>query len=147
MDDIQAAARILGVRLVTLRASTQSDIEAAFASIAGPDFHGLVVAADPLFFQHRDQLIAMVARRSIPAIYSDRLFSESGGLMSYGTDIPDGFRLAGVYTGRILTGEKPSDLPVQRSTKVELLLNMQAAKALGIHVPASLLALADEVIE
>ena len=100
-----------------------------------------------LFFQYRDQLIATVSRRAIPAIYPDRLFSEAGGLMSYGTDIPDGYRLAGTYVGRILKGEKPSDLPVQQSTKVELLLNLKAAKTLGITFPLTLLGRADEVIE
>jgi len=105
------------------------------------------VTSASLFFQHRDQLIAMVARRAIPAIYPDRLFSEAGGLMSYGTDIPDGYRLAGTYVGRILKGEKPSDLPVQQSTKVELLLNLKTATALGLTFPLPLLGRADEVIE
>jgi putative tryptophan/tyrosine transport system substrate-binding protein len=147
VDAVQAAARVLGLRLLTVRARTQADIEAAFASISRQDIRGLVVTTASLFFQHRDQLITMAARRAIPAIYPDRLFSEAGGLMSYGTDIPDGYRLAGTYVGRILKGEKPSNLPVQQSTKVELLLNIKTAKALGMTFPQTLLARADEVIE
>jgi putative tryptophan/tyrosine transport system substrate-binding protein len=147
MDDVQAAARVLGLRLVILRARTQADIEAAFANISLQDIQGLVVTTASLFFQHRDQLIAMVARRAIPAIYPDRLFYEAGGLMSYETDVPDGYRLAGTYVGRILKGEKPSNLPVQQSTKVEMLLNMKTAKALGLTFPLTLLGRADEVIE
>jgi putative tryptophan/tyrosine transport system substrate-binding protein len=104
-------------------------------------------AADPLFFTERDFLIAMVARRAIPAVYSDRIFSEAGGLMSYGTDIPDAYHIAGVYTGRILKGEKPVDLPVQQSTKVEFVINIKTAKALGLTIPETLLATADEVIQ
>jgi putative tryptophan/tyrosine transport system substrate-binding protein len=147
VDDLQAAARILGLRLVILHARTQADIEAVFANISEQDFRALVVTSTSLFFQHRDRLIATVARRAIPAIYPDRLFSEAGGLMSYGTDIPDGYRLAGAYVGRILKGEKPADLPVQQSTKVELLLNLKTAKALGMTFPLTLLGRADGVIE
>jgi putative ABC transport system substrate-binding protein len=135
------------VRLLILYASSPSDIDAAFASIARQDISGLLTTADPLFFRQRDQLVALAARQAVPAIYSDRVFFEAGGLMSYGTDIPDGFRWAGVYTGRILKGEKPADLPVQRSTKVELVINMKIAKALGVTIPETLLATADKVIE
>ena len=147
VDDVQAAARVLGLRLLILRARTQADTEAAFASISQQDIRGLVVTTASLFFQYREQLITMVAGRAIPAIYPDRLFSEAGGLMSYGTDIPDGYRLAGTYVGRVLKGEKPSDLPVQQSTKVELVLNMKTSKALGVTFPLPLLGRADEVIE
>jgi putative ABC transport system substrate-binding protein len=147
VDDLQAAARVLGLRLLILRASTQADIEASFASISWEDIRGLAVTATSLFYQHRVQLIAMAARRFMPAIYPDRLFSEAGGLMSYGTDVPDAYRLAGIYVGRILKGEKPADLPVQQSTRIELVINMKTAKALGLTVPQSILLRADEVIE
>jgi len=145
--EIQTAAHLLGVRLLILYASSPSDIEAAFVSIARQDTSGLLTTADSLFFRQRDQLVALAARQAVPAIYSDRVFSEAGGLMSYGTDIPDEFRWAGVYTGRILKGEKPADLPVQQSTKIELVINLKTAKALGLTVPQSILARSDEVIE
>ena len=147
VDDVQAAARVLGLHLLILRARTQADIEAAFANISRQGIRGLVVTTASLFFQHRDQLIAMVARCAIPAIYPDRLFCEAGGLMSYGTDIPDGYRLAGTYVGRILKGEKPSNLPVQQSTKVELMINLKTARSLSLTFPTALLVRADEVIE
>jgi len=146
-EEIQAAARLLGIRLLILGASSPSDIEVAFASMARQDVGGLVTAADPLMFQQHDRIIALVARRALPAIYSDRFFVEDGGLMSYGTALSDAERLAGIYTGRILGGEKPADLPVQRSTKVELVINLKTAKALGISFPLTLLGRADEVIE
>ena len=146
-EEIQAAARILGVRLLTLHASSPYDIEVAFASIARQEIGSLLTTADPLFFLQRDLVIALVARRALPAVYSDRFFVEGGGLMSYGADASDGVRLAGVYTGRILKGEKPADLPVQQSTKVELIINLKTAKALGLAVPQTLLARANEVIE
>jgi putative tryptophan/tyrosine transport system substrate-binding protein len=141
--EIQTAAHLLGVRLLIQNASSPSDIEAAFASIARQDTSGLLTTADNLFFRQRDQLVALAARQAVPAIYSDRAFSEAGGLMSYGSDIPDGFRWAGVYTGRILRGEKPADLPVQQSTKIELGINLKTAKALRLAVPDKLLATAD----
>jgi putative tryptophan/tyrosine transport system substrate-binding protein len=146
-EEIQAAAPSSGVRLLTLYASSPSDIEEAFASMAAQNVAGLMTGADPLMFEQRDRIIALVARLGIPAIYSDRLFVESGGLMSYGANSLDGFRLAGAYTGRILNGEKPANLPVQRSTKVEFALNLRSAKAFGISLPRTLLGRADEVIE
>jgi putative ABC transport system substrate-binding protein len=106
-----------------------------------------MTAAEPLFFLNSGLIVALADRHAIPAIYSDRTFFDAGGLMSYGTDTPDGYRRAGVYTGRILKGEKPADLPVQESTKVELALNLKVAKALGITFPTSLLVRADQVIE
>jgi putative tryptophan/tyrosine transport system substrate-binding protein len=127
--------------------SSPSDIEDAFERIARADIGGLMPAADPLMFQQRDRIVALAARRSIPAIYSSRLFIESGGLISYGTDEPAGHRQVGIYTGRILHGEKPSDLPVQQSTKVELAIKLKTAKALGLTFPLTLLGRADEVIE
>ena len=146
-EEIQAAARVLGLRLLILKVSSPNDIEAAFASIARQDIGGVMNADDPLLGQERDRIVALVARLAVPAIYSNRGFFEAGGLMSYGTDMPEGFRQAGVYTGRILKGEKPADLPVQQSTRVELTLNLKTAKALGITFPTALLTRADEVIE
>jgi putative ABC transport system substrate-binding protein len=145
-NSIQDAAQVLGLRLLILRASSPNEMVAAFASLA-PQIGGLLTTADPLFFTERDLLIALVARRAIPAVYSDRYFSEAGGLMSYSTDSPDAFRLAGVYTGRVLKGEKPADLPVQQSAKIELVINLKTAKALGLTIPETLLATADQVIE
>jgi putative ABC transport system substrate-binding protein len=146
-EEIQVAAGKLGVRLLTVYTSSPNDIEAAFANMDRQETGGLLTTADPLFFQQLDRIIALVARRAFPAIYSDRVFVEAGGLMSYGTDTPEGFRQAGIYTGRILKGEKPADLPVQQSTKVELVINLKVAKATGITIPTALLVRADEVIE
>jgi putative ABC transport system substrate-binding protein len=148
INEMQTATKLLGLRLLVLHVRTPNDLEAAFASIAQQDIGGLVTTADPLFFRERGRtLVELVARRGIPAIYSDRVFFESGGLMSYGVDIPDGFRLAGIYVGRILNGEKPADLPVQQATKLELVINLKTAKALGLAIPERLLATADQVIE
>jgi putative ABC transport system substrate-binding protein len=146
-EEIQAAARVLGLRLLILKVSSPNDIEAAFASIARQDISGVINADDPLLGQERDRIVALVARLAVPAIYSNRGFFEAGGLMSYGTDMPEGFRQAGVYTGRILKGEKPADLPVQQITNVKLYINLQTAKALGLAMPLPLLRRADEVIE
>jgi putative ABC transport system substrate-binding protein len=145
-DEIQAAARLLGVRLIMFNATTTDDIKAAFAGFVAQRIGGFMTAAEPLFFLNRDLIVALAARHAIPAIYSDRTFFEAGGLMSYGA-VGDAYRQVGVYTGRILKGEKPADLPVQESTKVELALNLEVAKALGITFPTSLLVRADEVIE
>jgi putative ABC transport system substrate-binding protein len=144
---IQEAAQSLGLRLVILQASGPDNIASAFASLAPQDIGGLLTTADPLFFAERELLTALVARRAIPAVYSDRVFCEAGGLMSYGTDIPDAYRLTGVYTARILKGEKPGDLPVQQSTRIEFVINLKAVKALGLSIPETLLATADEVIQ
>jgi putative tryptophan/tyrosine transport system substrate-binding protein len=145
--EIQAAADRLGVRLLILNTSSPSDIETAFARITQQGIDGVLTTAEPLFFQQSERLIALAARHAVPAIYSSRRFFEAGGLISYGNVGLDEFRQAGVYTGRILKGEKPADLPVQQSTKVELMINLKTAKALGLTVPPSLLARADEVIE
>jgi putative ABC transport system substrate-binding protein len=143
---IQTAADFLGVRLLILHASNPSDIEAAFANISRQAIGGLLTTADPFFARQRGQLVALVARQAIPAIYQARV-AEAGGLMSYGTDINDAYRMAGVYTGRMLKGESPADLPVQRSTKTKLVINLKTAKALGLTIPETLLATADEVIQ
>jgi len=146
--DLQAVADTLGVRLHVLHASTEADFEAAFATAARLRAAALVIgSADPWFNSHAAELGALALRHSVPAIFQYREFAAAGGLMSYGGDTTASYRLAGVYTGRILKGEKPADLPVVQSTKVELILNLKTAKALGITVPVPLSGRADEVIE
>ena len=146
--DLQAIADTLGVRLHVLHASAEADFEAAFATAAQLRAAALVISgADPLFGGHAAQLGALALRHRVPAIYQYREFAAAGGLMSYGGYTTDTYRLGGVYTGRILKGEKPADLPVVQSTKVELILNLKTAKALGITVPVPLSGRADEVIE
>jgi putative ABC transport system substrate-binding protein len=145
--DVQEAAAGVGQSLHVARASTPDEIDAAFAELAALRVDALAVAADAMFNARRRQLIALAAQYRMPAIYFIRDFAQSGGLMSYGGSPDDAYRLAGIYAGRILKGEKPGDLPVQQSTKVELLLNLKTAKAQGVAVPPTLLARADEVIE
>jgi len=143
---MQDAARSLGRQIVVLNASSDSDIDAAFAKLV-QQAGGLVVGSDGFITGHAKQLAALAARHMIPAIVEWRAFAAAGGLMSYGPSEADAFRQAGVYTGRILKGEKPADLPVQQSTKVELVINLKTAKALGLTMPLPLLGRADEVIE
>jgi putative ABC transport system substrate-binding protein len=145
--ELQAAARKLGVQLHVLRASTEAEIDTAFSVLAQLRAGGLVIGSDVFFNTRSEQLAALSLRHAVPTIYQYREFSAAGGLMSYGTNIGDGFRLCGVYAGRILKGERPDDLPVMQATKVELIINMKAAKALGLTVPLTLLGRADEVIE
>jgi putative ABC transport system substrate-binding protein len=145
--DVHDVARSLSLRVHILNAGTDREIETAFARLVEHRAGGLVVAADPFFFSRREQLVALASRHAVPAIYEWRDFPALGGLMSYGTDLADAWRRAGTYAGRILNGEKPSELPVQQSTKVELTINLKTAKALGLTVPPTLLARADEVIE
>jgi putative ABC transport system substrate-binding protein len=146
--DLQAVADTLAVRLHVLHASTEADFEAVFATAAQLRAAALVIStADPLFNSHAAQLGALALRHSVPAIYQLREFATAGGLMSYGGYTTDTYRLGGVYTGRILKGEKPADLPVVQSTKVELIVNLKTARALGITVPLPLSGRADEVIE
>jgi putative ABC transport system substrate-binding protein len=147
LADAEAAARTLGLRLIVLRATSEREIDAAFATIVQQGAAALDVAVDPFFTARRDQIVALAARNRIPAVYPLRDFAVAGGLMSYGTDFVDSYRQAGVYTGRIVRGEKPADLPVQRSTKFEFVINFKTAKALGLAVPNSMQLLADEVIE
>jgi putative tryptophan/tyrosine transport system substrate-binding protein len=145
--DVQAAARTLGLGLHILNASTEREIEVAFASVIQMRAGGLVVGTDAFFSGRLEQISALASRYAVPAIYQFREFVAAGGLMAYGGNVMDAFRKVGVYTGRILNGEKPADLPVQQVTKVDLYINLKTAKALGLTIPAMLLARADEVIE
>jgi len=147
LRDVEAAARVLGLQLIVLRAGTEEEMETAFATIPLQGAGALLVGIDAFFAAHSDRIIALAARDKLPAIYGLRDFVVSGGLMSYGTDFADSYRQAGIYTGRILRGEKPADLPVQQSTKFEFIINFKTAKALGIEVPNSMQLLANEVIE
>jgi putative ABC transport system substrate-binding protein len=144
---LQAAAGALGLQLHVLHASTERDLDAAFATLVQLRTSALVIGADPFFNSRIEQLVAMTIRHPMPTISHLREFTTAGGLMSYGGSNTDAFRLAGVYTGRILKGEKPADLPVQQSTKIELVINLKTAKALGLTVPLTLQYAADEVIE
>ena len=145
--ELPAAARTLGLELHTLNASSENEINDAFASLAKLRAGAVLITADGLFTSYSKQLAALALRYAVPAIYQNRAFAAAGGLLSYGGSTADAWRLAGVYAGRILNGEKPADLPAQQSTKVELFLNLKTAKALGLEVPPTLLARADEIIE
>jgi putative ABC transport system substrate-binding protein len=147
MQVFQKAALSLGLSIQVINVHTQSDFDSAFKTLAEAQVGGLVIAADALFSSQGEYLATLAARYAIPAIHQFRTFAKSGGLMSYGTNNIDAWRQTGIYAGRILKGEKPADLPVQQSTKVELILNLKTAKALGLAVPISLLGRADEVIE
>src|SRR5262245_16995410 len=145
--EARAAAAAIGRQIEVLTVSTNGDIDAAFASLVQKRADALLVSPDPLFINRRVQLQSLAARYAVPAIYSLRENAEAGGLMSYGSSITDLFRQTGIYVGRILKGEKPSDLPVMRATKFEFVINLQTAKLLNLTIPPTLLALADEVIE
>jgi putative ABC transport system substrate-binding protein len=144
---VPAAASGLGLRATVLGASTADQIDEAFATIVQQQIGALFVSADPVFFAQRARVAALAARHAVPATYADREIVEAGGLMSYGASRSDAYRQAGVYVSRILKGEKPGDLPVVLPTKFELVLNLKTAKSLGLTVPATLLAIVDEVIE
>jgi putative ABC transport system substrate-binding protein len=143
----EEAARAKGLQLSILNASTETEIDAAFAAVVDQKADGLIVAADPFFDTRREQLVAPAAHYKIPTIYFERNFSIVGGLISYGSSLADAYRQMGIYAGRILKGEKPADLPIQQPTKFELVINLKTAKALGLTVPEKLLFTADEVVE
>ena len=147
LEQIQAAARTLGLQTRVLNASYETEIETAFATLVQERGEALLVVSDPLFTGRRDELVTLAARNAIPAVYQYREFTASGGLLSYGTNLMDTYRQAGVYIGKILKGSQPADLPVEQATKIEMVVNLKTAKALGLEVPTSILLRADEVIE
>jgi putative ABC transport system substrate-binding protein len=147
LRDVEPAARAMGLQIQVLNASTSREIDAAFATIVCERPDALFVGNDAFFNARRVQLVLLAGRHGVPAIYSDREYAETGGLMTYGSNIVDVYRQVGVYTGRILKGAKPADLPVVQSSKFELVINAQTARMLGLTVPPTLLARADEVIE
>ena len=147
LRDIREAAARLGLQLVVVRANAESEFDAAFSTLAGERAGALLVCSSPFFNSRREQLVVLAARHAVPAMFEWRDFAAAGGLMSYGTSLADAYRQVGVYAGQILGGAKPGDLPVVQSTKFELVINLSTAKALGIEVPPTLSARADEIIE
>jgi len=145
--DVAAGAASLGIHVEILNASTATEIDAAFAKLPQQPGNVLLVSTDAVFFIRRAQIIALAARHALPVMFDNREYVAAGGLVSYGTDIADMYRQVGVYTGKILKGEKPADLPVMQSAKFEFVINLKTAKALGLTVPENMLLLADEVIE
>jgi len=146
-QELHKAADKLGQRIQVINASSETEIDAAFASMKQLQASAVLVAADPFFASHRDQIVSLAARYAIPAVYEQRSMAAAGGLMSYGTNLAEAYRQAGLYTGRILKGEKPADMPVVLSNKFEFVINLKVAKTLGLNVSANLLSTADEVIE
>ena len=146
-QEVQEAARSLALQIQILRASTERDLDTTFATLAELRAEGLLVGADPFLYSRRDYIVELASRHAIPAIYEQREFAAAGGLMSYGTNITDAYRQVGIYTGRVLKGEQPADLPVVQSTRFEFIINLKTAKTLNLEVPPGLSARADEVIE
>jgi putative ABC transport system substrate-binding protein len=147
VTELQTAASAIGRQIEVVTASTNGDIDTAFATLVKKRADAFLISPDPLFVTRRVQLITLAVRYALPALYHRRELAEAGGLMSYGSDLPDQYRQAGVYVGRILKGEKPAEMPVQLPTRFEFVINLQTAKTLAIEIPATLLARADEVIE
>jgi len=147
LRDVQAAAGAVGVQIHIIRASTSQEIDAGFATMEGERPDALLVGGDPFFNSRRVQLALLAARHAVPTIYASREYAEIGGLISYGPNFLDAFRNVGVYVGRILKGAKPADIPIEQSTRFELVINLQAAKVIGYEVPAGLVLRADTVIE
>jgi putative ABC transport system substrate-binding protein len=147
VGDVEAAARAIGLRVQILKVDGSRDIEAAFAALTAQRAGAVLILSSNMFSLNRDLLVKLAAQHAVPAIYGSREYVEGGGLMSYGASLTDAYRLVGIYTGRVLKGEKPADLPVQQSTKIDFLINLKTAKALGLTIPPNLLAIADEVIE
>jgi ABC-type uncharacterized transport system substrate-binding protein len=147
IEDARRAARVLGWQIAVVTATTEREFDAAFAKLPEQRVAALVVGNDQFFNSRRERIVTLAERQSLPTIYPLRDFTAAGGLMSYGPSISEAYREAGVYAGRILKGEKPSDLPVLQPTKFELVINLKTAKSLGLEIPPTLLALADEVIE
>jgi putative ABC transport system substrate-binding protein len=145
--EVEAAARALGVHLVIRSARIPSEIEQALSTLLEQHVGAVLVGGDPFLFVQREQLAASVAGRKVPAIFALREYVQAGGLISYGASLSDAYRVAGIYVGRILKGEKPANLPVQQSLRIEMVLNLRTAKALGLTIPPNLLEVADEVIE
>jgi putative ABC transport system substrate-binding protein len=145
--EVLSAARTLGLEVHVLNAGTERDFDGVFAKLVELRAAALMISADAFFTSHSEQLAALAVRHAVPTVYARRELAVAGGLLSYGSDIAESYRLAGIYTGRIPKGEKPADLPVQQATKVELIVNLKAAKAFGISVPLPILGRADEVIE
>jgi putative tryptophan/tyrosine transport system substrate-binding protein len=144
---MQEAAHALGLQIHVVNASAEGELDTAFAILSQLRVGALLVGTANMFRNRRERLVALAARQGMPAIYQYREFAAAGGLISYGTNLTDAYRQAGIYTGRVLKGEKPADLPVMRPTKFELVLNLKTAKTLGLVIPSGVLAIADEVIE
>jgi putative tryptophan/tyrosine transport system substrate-binding protein len=145
--ELEEATRTIGLQIHVLQASTDSEIDTAFESMAQGRIAALIIGSDPFYDTRRDKLVGLAARNAVPAMYQSREYAAAGGLISYGIDFSESYRQLGVYTGRILKGEKPADLPIVQSTKFELVINLKTAKTLGLTIPPSVLAIADEVIE